>query len=102
MSQVASGWQYLRDSTGAEGLYNLAADPSESRNLEKSAGSYRAIIAFRRSILQFLDNNPVTIGSEPEYVNRYRTLLKAVTPARQHAEATKSGRPEAPIEPGGE
>jgi arylsulfatase A-like enzyme len=102
MSQVDSGWQYFRDSTGTEGLYDLAADPAESRNLENRADSYRTIIAFRHSILQFLANNPVTIGSEPEYMYRYRTLLKALTPARQDAEVAKPGGPQGPIGPGGE
>ena len=30
ISQVASGWHYFRDGTGAEALYDLAGDPAES------------------------------------------------------------------------
>jgi arylsulfatase A-like enzyme len=102
MSQVAGGWHYFRDGTGAEGLYDLAGDPAESRNLEAAAASSSAIGAFRRSILQVLTESPVTIGAEPEYLWRYRSLLKALTPIPQLSDvpAPKNGTP-SPRESGG-
>jgi arylsulfatase A-like enzyme len=80
MSQVASGWHYVRDGLGAEALYNPAADPTETRNLFKSPDSSRAVSAFRRSLLHVLTEVPVHNRAETEYVKRYRSRLEAVTP----------------------
>jgi arylsulfatase A-like enzyme len=91
MSQVSSGWHYVRDATGAEGLYNLVADPTESRNLAKSPDSSRAVIAFRQSLLDALAGMPRADRPEPEYLKRFRNRLKAVTPDQR-------GPPAAPAE----
>jgi len=87
MSQVASGWHYVRDGTGAEALYNLAVDPTESRNLVKSPDSSRAVAAFRRSLLSVLTEGPALNGTEPEYLRRYRRRLEAVTAVRRGSQA---------------
>jgi arylsulfatase A-like enzyme len=98
MSQVASGWHYFRDSNGAEGLYDLAADPAESHNLEAAAASHAAIVAFRRSILHLITEAAATLGAEPDYLRRYRVLLRALTPA---SEAAKPDQSRQPTETGG-
>jgi arylsulfatase A-like enzyme len=97
MSQVASGWHYFRDSTGAEGLYDLTADPAESRNLEAAAASRAAIVAFRHSILRLITEAAAALGQEPQYLRRYRVLLRALTPAAPPSEA-KAGQPEPPTD----
>jgi arylsulfatase A-like enzyme len=91
MSQVASGWHYVRDGTGAEALYNLAADPTESHNLFKSPDSSRAVAAFRQSLLDALTEVPAHDRAEPEYVRRYRSRLEAVTPVHRGPPAAPSG-----------
>ena len=91
MSQVANGWHYFRDATGVEGIYDLAADPAESRNLEASSSSSRAIGAFRRSILRVFTDDPVTVIAEPEYMRLYRDLLRALTPVGPLPDVTKPG-----------
>jgi arylsulfatase A-like enzyme len=101
MSQVASGWHYFRDSNGAEGLYDLAADPIEKRNLEGAATSREAVLGFRRALLRMIAENTTTPGAEPEYLRKYRILLRALTPAPQVSEAAKPDGPRPPTEPGG-
>jgi arylsulfatase A-like enzyme len=91
MSQVANGWHYFRDATGAEAIYDLTADPAESRNLEASSSSSRAIGAFRRSILRVFTDDPVTVIAEPEYMRMYRDLLRALTPVGPLPDVAKPG-----------
>ena len=100
MSQVAGGWHYLRDGTGIEGLFDLAADPSESHNRGNAADARGAIAAFRRSILQVLTAEPVPTGAEPESLRRYRNRLEALTPIPRLAQAAQSGGPRLRAGPG--
>jgi arylsulfatase A-like enzyme len=97
MSQVASGWHYVRDGRGAEALYNPAADPTETRNLFKSPDSSRAVTAFRQSLLHALTEVPVHDRAEPKYVRRYRSELEAVTPVRRGSPAAPPARSPASV-----
>jgi hypothetical protein len=100
MSQVASGWHYFRDSTGAEGLYDLTVDPAETRNLEAAATSRDAVIAFRRSILRVLTEGTAALAREPPNLRQYRVLLRALTPAPRISEAARPSGPLDPVESG--
>jgi arylsulfatase A-like enzyme len=83
MSQLAGGWHYIRDATGAEMLYDVAADPSEARNLAKSDASGERLVAYRQSILQVLDDTLARNRTAPDRLKGYQAKLQAVTPVAQ-------------------
>jgi arylsulfatase A-like enzyme len=55
---VASGKSYIRNADGREELYDLAADPAESRDLAGSAGSELELARLRSKLEGFLSDSP--------------------------------------------
>ena len=76
-------------------------DSAEARNLVYSTESARAILAFRRSILQVITAIRATLGIEPESLRQHRLLLKALIPAPELSGGPDPARPQGPTEPGG-
>ena len=78
MSLVASGRHYIRDGTGAEGLYDLSNDPFELVNLMNSTPGKEEVEPFRRMLLKVLTDNPGSIEVENAYMKEFRQALGSV------------------------
>ena len=78
MSLVALGRHYIRDSGGAEQLYDLDRDPFERRNVIDSPEGQQAVGAFRRMLLEVLTANPGSIEVEKAYLKPYRQWLTSL------------------------
>jgi arylsulfatase A-like enzyme len=94
MSLVTKGWHYLRDGTGAEGLYDLVNDPRESLNVLRTSEQPSIMLSgFRKAILRVLTDDPVTIGAEEDYVKNYRRSLEALVRTRQPLDDARAAVP---------
>ncbi len=78
MSLVAFGRHYVRDGTGSEQLFDLARDPFETSNLAGTAEGSPMVAAFRKMLLNLLNENPGSIEVENAYMKPYREWLKSL------------------------
>jgi arylsulfatase A-like enzyme len=74
MSLVASGFHYIRDDKGTEKLFDLRTDRFEQRDLARFEGVH----AFRKMLLQVLNQNKGSVEVERAYLERFRQQLKSV------------------------
>jgi arylsulfatase A-like enzyme len=93
MSLVTGELHYIRDSAGAEQLYDLVSDPRELHNLTNTAHGIDAVSGFRRSLLEILIDDPVTIGVEGNYLKSYRAKLELLVHGRRLLPAHTASRP---------
>jgi arylsulfatase A-like enzyme len=97
MSLVALGHHYFRDGMGAEKLYDLTSDPTESKNLIGSPYGDRAVGALRKLLLEVLTDNPGSIEVEQGYLETFRHELKALVhqSSPRRVDSTRSSRSDA-------
>jgi arylsulfatase A-like enzyme len=75
MSLVARDHHYIRNGIGSERLYDLKADPFERENLALTAAGNAKVGAFRKLLLQALNENPASPEVDKAYLERYREWL---------------------------
>jgi arylsulfatase A-like enzyme len=75
MSLVSAGHHYIRDGLGAEQLYDLTLDRSETVNLLKDGRAQERAAVVRKSLLDALDASPAATESENAYLAAYREWL---------------------------
>ncbi len=99
MSLVALGRHYVRDSSGAEQLYDLQTDSAEQVNLMDSARGEREVGAFRRMLLELLTENPGSVEVERAILKPYRQWLEALVPRKPVQPRQVAGTPVTTPEP---
>jgi arylsulfatase A-like enzyme len=77
MSLVADGQHYIRNGLDAERLFDLTEDPFETTDLIRSGMAAQRLQVFRKTLLNFLTDNPASAEVENAYLKRYRERLKA-------------------------
>jgi arylsulfatase A-like enzyme len=93
MSLLTRGWHYIRDGTGAEGLYDLVKDPRESLNVLRTSRDPSAQLSgFRRALLRMLTDDPVTVGKESDHLRKYRRSLEALIRAPNSSDDPRSAQ----------
>jgi arylsulfatase A-like enzyme len=85
MSLVAEGRHYLRDSLGAEELYDLERDPGERSNLKNAPEEHAALSRFRTALLDLFMNDPVTTPGGSTTLRNYQRALETLVPRRDRA-----------------
>ena len=75
ISLVALGFQYVRTGKGEEGLYDLAVDPNELVNLNRTPLGDQWLPVFRKMLLKVLTENPGSTEAEKAYLSTYRKWL---------------------------
>lgn len=81
VSLVDGGLHYLLDVRGTEELYDLAADPGESRDLHKDPARAPALDRFRNALGEILRETRATGGAGAAYLKQFRSWLGSVAPA---------------------
>ena len=76
MSLVALSHHYIRDGAGVERLYDLRTDPLERVNLARFRSDDVDLGAFRRMLLEVLNDNPGSFEVENAYLATYRSWLR--------------------------
>jgi arylsulfatase A-like enzyme len=75
MSMVSEGMHYLVNIRGAEELYDMAADPHETRNLKDDPAKKQALDRCRQSLAEFVRDNRVRTGAAADY---QKEIMKAL------------------------
>jgi hypothetical protein len=78
MSLVAANKHYIRDALGVEQLFDLDLDPYEHDDLMKRADGEQRVGAFRKKLLDVLDDNHASAEVENSYLRPFRDRLKTL------------------------
>jgi len=71
-------WKYVAASGGAEELYDLAADPGETRDLAAAADSRQVVLRLRSLLRRRLEELPLTVLEAGELSPEDRRELEAL------------------------